>query len=124
MKNRKLSGKFQQVSLHRLVERLKSKASHVVQVDRFYPSSKTCCNCGKVKKDLTLSDRTYKCACGIEIDRDLNASINIVRRATSEFTLVDNLILDYVDEKAYIVDKPEDNRLLSGLGETRVQIYT
>ena len=46
-------------------------------VDRFYPSSKTCSNCGKIKKDLKLSDRIYKCDCGLAIDRDLNASINL-----------------------------------------------
>ncbi|HFD0309021.1 RNA-guided endonuclease InsQ/TnpB family protein [Clostridium perfringens] len=46
-------------------------------VDRFYPSSKTCSQCGKVKKDLKLSDRIYKCDCGLAIDRDLNASINL-----------------------------------------------
>ena len=46
-------------------------------VDRFYPSSKTCSQCGKVKKDLKLSDRIYKCDCGFNIDRDLNASINL-----------------------------------------------
>ncbi|MGU8267625.1 RNA-guided endonuclease InsQ/TnpB family protein [Clostridium perfringens] len=46
-------------------------------VDRFYPSSKTCSQCGKVKKDLKLSDRVYKCDCGFTIDRDLNASINL-----------------------------------------------
>ena len=46
-------------------------------VDRFYPSSKTCSNCGEIKKDLKLSDRVYKCSCGLTIDRDLNASINL-----------------------------------------------
>ncbi|MFH5960390.1 RNA-guided endonuclease InsQ/TnpB family protein [Clostridium perfringens] len=46
-------------------------------VDRFYPSSKTCSQCGKIKKDLKLSDRIYKCDCGLTIDRDLNASINL-----------------------------------------------
>ncbi len=46
-------------------------------VDRFYPSSKTCSQCGKIKKDLKLSDRIYKCDCGFTIDRDLNASINL-----------------------------------------------
>lgn len=49
-------------------------------IDRFYPSSKTCSNCGWKKEDLTLSDRIFKCEnCGIEIDRDLNAAINIKR---------------------------------------------
>ena len=46
-------------------------------VDRFYPSSKTCSQCGKVKKDLKLSDRSYRCDCGLIIYRDLNASINL-----------------------------------------------
>lgn len=46
-------------------------------VDRFYPSSKTCSSCGKIKKDLKLSDRDYRCSCGLVIDRDKNASINL-----------------------------------------------
>ena len=49
-------------------------------IDRFYPSSKTCSNCGWKKDDLALSDRIFECKnCGIEIDRDLNAAINIER---------------------------------------------
>lgn len=46
-------------------------------VNRFYPSSKTCSQCGEIKKDLKLKDRVYKCSCGFNIDRDLNASINL-----------------------------------------------
>lgn len=47
-------------------------------VDRFYPSSKTCSNCGEIKKDLKLKDRVYNCSsCGLTIDRDLNASFNL-----------------------------------------------
>ena len=47
-------------------------------VDRFYPSSKTCHNCGCVKPDLRLSDRTYHCCeCGYTEDRDYNASLNL-----------------------------------------------
>ncbi|WP_143760985.1 zinc ribbon domain-containing protein, partial [Clostridium haemolyticum] len=45
----------------------------------WYPSSKTCSCCGAIKKDLKLSDRVYKCNCGLVIDRDLNASINLSR---------------------------------------------
>lgn len=49
-------------------------------IDRFYPSSKTCSNCGWKKDDLALSDRIFECEnCGIKIDRDLNAAINIER---------------------------------------------
>lgn len=51
----------------------------VKRIDRFYPSSKTCSNCKTIKKDLTLSDRIYKCNhCSLEIDRDYNASLNIL----------------------------------------------
>ena len=47
-------------------------------VDRWYPSSKTCSNCGSVKAKLSLNERIYKCEhCGLTIDRDLNAAINI-----------------------------------------------
>lgn len=46
-------------------------------IDRFYPSSKLCSCCGQIKSDLKLSDRVYKCDCGLEIDRDYQASLNI-----------------------------------------------
>lgn len=47
-------------------------------IDRWYPSSKTCSNCGTVKAKLPLDERTYHCdACGLVIDRDLNAAVNI-----------------------------------------------
>jgi putative transposase len=50
----------------------------VVKIDRWYPSSKTCSNCGWVNSDLKLSDRVFVCSeCGAVIDRDLNAAINI-----------------------------------------------
>ena len=47
-------------------------------VDRWYPSSKTCSNCGVVKVKLSLSERVFNCdECGASMDRDLNAAINI-----------------------------------------------
>ncbi|WP_411956016.1 zinc ribbon domain-containing protein [Clostridium sp. FP1] len=47
-------------------------------MDKWYPSSKTCSNCGNIKENLQLSDRIYKCeCCDIIIDRDYNASLNI-----------------------------------------------
>jgi putative transposase len=80
-KNRKLSHSIQNINWSSFVIRLEQKAKQynttVYKVDRFFPSSKTCSSCGKVNKDLNLSDRVYKCDCGFEIDRDLNASINI-----------------------------------------------
>jgi len=51
--------------------------------DRWFPSSKICSCCGNVKKDLKLKDRVYRCGvCGLEIDRDYNASINLSRYIT------------------------------------------
>ena len=61
-----------------IIALLEYKAFRLVKVPRLYPSSKTCSNCGNVKEDLTLSDRTYHCrSCGNTIDRDLNAALNI-----------------------------------------------
>ena len=51
----------------------------LVQIGKFFPSSKTCSSCGNIKKDLTLKDREYQCSsCGTKIDRDYNASLNIL----------------------------------------------
>ena len=57
-------------------------------IDRYYPSSKTCSNCGMVKAKLSLSERTYRCdECGLVIDRDLNAAINIQVAGSAPETL-------------------------------------
>ena len=61
-------------------------ALHVV--DRWYPSSKTCSKCGRVKAKLSLSERVYRCdACGLTMDRDLNAAINIKVAGSAPETL-------------------------------------
>jgi putative transposase len=53
-------------------------------MDTFYPSSKTCSNCGAIKKTLKLSERVFNCNdCGFIIDRDLNASYNLAKMAVS-----------------------------------------
>ena len=81
MKNKHLSKAIASQKFFEFKTKLmfKCKENHIELriVDRFYPSSKTCSSCGKVKKDLKLSDRVYKCDCGLTIDRDLNASINL-----------------------------------------------
>jgi putative transposase len=61
----------------KIIEKAKKNGIEVREVDRFYPSSKACSRCGKLKKDLKLKDRIYKCSCGLEIDRDLNAAFNL-----------------------------------------------
>jgi putative transposase len=58
--------------------------THLVLVDRFYPSSKTCSGCGYIKPELSLSERTFVCEdCGMMLDRDLNAAINVRMVAVS-----------------------------------------
>jgi putative transposase len=53
----------------------------VIKIDRFFPSSKTCSDCGHIKESLDLSERSWTCVCGSRHDRDVNASKNILKRA-------------------------------------------
>ena len=62
------------------------KGKKMVKVDRFFPSSKKCCKCGRIKKELKLSERAYHCACGNKMDRDRNAAINIREEARRMLT--------------------------------------
>ena len=83
VKNRKLAKAISDVSWSSFIEKLSYKVAenqgYLVKIDTYYPSSKTCSNCGCVKETLSLSERTYNCnECGFTIDRDLNASINIL----------------------------------------------
>ena len=64
-----------------LTYKLEEQAKKLVKTDRFFPSSKKCCMCGKVKKELQLSERIYRCNCGSVMDRDKNAAINIREEA-------------------------------------------
>ena len=82
IKNRHLSKAIQEQNFYairtKLINKCKERNIELRIVDTFYPSSKTCSCCGSIRKDLKLNDRIYKCFnCGIEIDRDYNASINL-----------------------------------------------
>ena len=84
-KNKKLSSAIQQVPWYLFKMKLIEKAKSFHEASRWFPSSKTCSNCGWVKKDLTLADRTFECdTCGLSIDRDVNAAINLRTVATAE----------------------------------------
>lgn len=89
MKNRYLSKAVAQQKFFEFKKKLASKCKEknieLRVVDRFYPSSKTCSQCGSIKKDLKLKDRIYKCSCGLIIDRDFNASINL--KNTKEYKI-------------------------------------
>ncbi|MGS0973593.1 MAG: RNA-guided endonuclease InsQ/TnpB family protein [Candidatus Izemoplasmataceae bacterium] len=75
------SKQISDMSYHRFISYLKYKCDDMGkmlhQVSKYYPSSKTCSVCGKIKKALALSTRTYTCECGNVIDRDINAAINL-----------------------------------------------
>ena len=83
VKNRKLAKYISDVSWSSFIEKLSYKVAEnqgcLIKIDAYYPSSKTCSNCGCIKESLKLSERTYHCEeCGFTIDRDLNAGINIL----------------------------------------------
>lgn len=83
LKNHKLAKAIQEVGFYRFKEVLSDKAFNngkkVIFIDRFYPSSKTCHNCGYINKELKLNDREWICPqCGTQHDRDINAAINIL----------------------------------------------
>ncbi|AEF56798.1 transposase [Campylobacter phage vB_CcoM-IBB_35] len=83
VKNKKLAKYISDVSWSSFIEKLSYKVAEnqgcLVKIDTYYPSSKTCSNCGCIKESLKLAERTYHCEeCVFETDRDLNASINIL----------------------------------------------
>ena len=106
LRNHKLAESIQEMNFGEFRRMLEYKAKWygrtVVYVDRFYPSSKTCHNCGYINKELKLSDRRWICPqCGGVIERDHNAALNIldeglriIGRSTPEFTLVDYPTMD------------------------------
>ncbi len=82
MANHKLAKAIADMGFYEFRRQLEYKCqlygSDLVVVDRWFASSKTCSNCGTKKETLSLSERVFRCDhCGFEIDRDLNASINL-----------------------------------------------
>ena len=81
-----------------LTYKMNWRKAELIEIGRFDPSSKMCSNCGSIKGDLKLSDRTYHCnVCGLSLDRDINAAINIrniglikVGKGIPEFTPVES----------------------------------
>ena len=92
MKNHHLARSLSDAALgefRRQLEYKTARSGAVLRVvDRWYPSSKTCSNCGVVKAKLSLSERVFSCdACGLSIDRDLNAAVNIQVAGSAPETL-------------------------------------
>ena len=92
VKNHRLAKAVEDASFSELRRQLEYKTAKTGArlhfVDRWYPSSKTCSNCGSVKAKLSLTERIYRCEnCGLVIDRDLNAAINIMVAGSAPETL-------------------------------------
>jgi putative transposase len=86
VRNRRLARSLSDSGLAELRRQLTYKTtwygSQLLVADRFYPSSKTCSACGWVKAKLTLAERSFACeACGLRLDRDLNAARNLAKLA-------------------------------------------
>ena len=118
LKNHKLAKAIQDLGFYTFKNVLKNKAmlnnKFIIEVDRWFASSKTCHKCGYVYKNLSLGEREWTCPiCGEHHDRDLNAAINIliegnkilVGSRTTEFTLVESPTVD---------DRCENNLKSSG----------
>ena len=89
IRNKKLSRHIADIAWGELLRQFEYKCAwqgkNLITIDRFYPSSKTCSSCGSIKHDLKLSDRWYACDhCGVEMDRDLNAAINIKQQGLKQ----------------------------------------
>ena len=107
MKNHKLAKSLSDVSFYEFNRQIEYKAKYqekeIYRVDKFYPSSKICSSCGNIKDNLTLKDRVYICnECGLKIDRDYNASLNLLSQlkqhiglVQSEFTPADLTAMQY-----------------------------
>jgi putative transposase len=90
MKNHKLARAISNQCFGEIKRQLMYKSEHVFQVDRFFPSSKTCSNCKYVYSELTLAEREWACPqCGTKHDRDVNAAKNILSEAIGKITSVD-----------------------------------
>lgn len=109
MKNHKLAKSIQELSLYRFKEIMKYKAKWfdktIIEIDRYFPSSKLCSSCGYKNDDLTLKNREWVCPqCGQTHNRDINAAVNILNEgiriykekiglSSPELTLVENTTL-------------------------------
>lgn len=124
VKNHNLAESVSEINFGKFRRMLEYKAQwynrKIVFVDRFYPSSKTCHNCGHINKNLTLNDRQWICPqCGEVIERDYNAALNILDEglriigcSTTEFTLVENPTMD----------DPTGNSLLKSSGFAKQEV--
>lgn len=107
--NRHLARAILDMGFHELRRQLIYKSElrgcHVVAVDRWFPSSKSCSRCSVIKEELSLGERMFRCeACGFEIDRDLNAANNMARIVFDPFTTVSSTGIQACGEESAGLD--------------------
>ena len=119
LKNHKLALSISDLGFGEFRRQLEYKSklynNNLIVVDRWFPSSKLCSNCGQVKEELSLSEREYVCDCGKVIDRDLNAAINLknyglkqLRAVSPEVKPMDKMALAYmssIDVRETVLDE-------------------
>ena len=110
MKNHNLAQAMSDVSLGTFYSMLEYKCEwndkQFVKIDRFFPSSKMCSNCGWINQDLTLNIREWTCpSCGETHDRDFNASKNILKQGLKIITENDSKILSVLGTNSDIKQK-------------------
>ena len=123
IKNHKLSKHIADASWGNFVTLLQYKCDwygkELVKVNRFYPSSKTCGDCGWINQELKLSDREWTCKNGHKLQRDLNASINILKEGLKIYG--EELAITKVERKSDVSNgahsmKPETQPIGSAVG--------
>ena len=112
LKNHNLARSIQELSLNRFKNILVCKSSwygrDLIQIDRWFPSSKLCNVCGYKKVDLTLKDRTWICPeCGTNHDRDLNAAINIRNEGIRILSITETKVNDLRIKNKIGLSSPE-----------------
>lgn len=117
MKCHNLAKAIQEVNLGEMKRQIKYKAEWhgriVIEVDRFFPSSKLCSKCGKKHTNLKLSDRVFICPhCGFTIDRDLNASLNLEKEGIRLYKL---FLGTRLPECTLVDYPPMDDRTSNGI---------
>ena len=121
MRNHCLAGAIADVAWGELIRQIKYKSEwngrSAIEIDRFFPSSKTCYDCGYVNQDLRLSDRVWTCPrCGKVLDRDHNASRNIEREGLHLSGLAINSDLKQKGMKAFAKDTTAESTKCQAAG--------
>ena len=121
VKNRKLSKSISDASWGTFIQMLTYKAEwndkQIVRISRWFPSSKTCHCCGYINKSLTLKDRDWTCpSCGEYLDRDLNASKNILKEG------LNNISTGTVDYRRGDHIRPSSDGIVRETSKIRVEL--